>query len=76
MINSTDTDNSGLIVTEIDLLQTERFVVLEINRGLSPVFSLFFQKKLPLKDSMPEADGVTTVLINYRRIYGIKINRV
>ena len=38
MINSTDTDNSGLIVTEIDLLQTERFVVLEINRGLSPVF--------------------------------------
>jgi len=38
MINSTDTDNSGLIVTEINLLQTERFVVLEINRGLSPVF--------------------------------------
>jgi len=46
MINSTDTDKSGLIVTDIDLLQTERFVVLEINRGLPPVFfvmlGLFF----------------------------------
>ena len=27
-----------LIVTEINLLQTKKFVVLEINRGLSPVF--------------------------------------
>ena len=37
MINSTDTDNAALIVAEINLLQTEKFVVLEINRGLSPV---------------------------------------
>ena len=38
MINSTDTDNSALIVAEINLLQTEKLVVLEINLGLSPVF--------------------------------------
>ena len=42
MINSTDTDNYGPIVTKIDLLQTENFVILEINRGLSRVFSVFF----------------------------------
>ena len=38
MINSTDTDNSAMIVAEINLLQTEKLVVLEINLGLSPVF--------------------------------------
>ena len=44
MINSTDTDNSSLIVAEINLLQTKKFVVLEINRGLPPVFEFIFRE--------------------------------
>ena len=31
------TDNSGPMATEIALLQTEKCVVLEVNRGLSPI---------------------------------------